>query len=345
MKILKIDQKNNEISAIAESPEDLWHLEKIIDKNDIVLGSTDRKIKPAKEGEKTIRVNIFVEIQVEDVHFQEYSENLRVNGIIVGGNPEEYIELKSHQSIDIFAGEKIRIRKQAIKPWQIERLKKAERTSATSKLLVVLLDDEMAELAFVNQYSISKKATIKENRRGKRFEQEKSDYFELILEKIQALEPKKILLAGPGFVKENLQKFIANKKIKNFPQVLIESTSSVGETGFKELISQGKLEGVEKQLQMTKESKAIEEFLTALAKGKAEYGTKKVLDALESGAVEKLIISETLLMQNRETAEKLLDLCDAQNCENEIISSKNPSEKQITGFGGAVAILRYKLHE
>ncbi|MEI7961678.1 MAG: hypothetical protein WCI04_05065, partial [archaeon] len=221
MKILKIDQKNKEISAIPESLEDLWHLEKIIDKNDIVLGQTDRKIKPVKEGEKTIRVNIFVEIQVEDVHFQEYSENLRINGIIVGGKPEEYIELKSHQSLDIKAGEKIRIQKLIIKQWQIERLKKAEATSATSKILVVLLDDESAELAFVNQYSLNKKATIKEEKHGKRFEQEKSDYFEQILEKIIGLAPKKILLAGPGFVKENLQKFITNKKIKAFPQVLI----------------------------------------------------------------------------------------------------------------------------
>lgn len=343
MKILKIDQKNNEISCIPENTEDLWHLEKIIDKNDIVLGSTDRKIKPEKDGEKAIRIKMFVELEVEDAHFMEYSDSLRVNGLIIGGKPEEYLELRSHQSLDVKAGEKIRIRKKAIKQWHIERLKKAEATSATSKLLIVLLDDEAAELAFVNQYSISKKATIKEKRRGKMFAQEKSDYFELIFDKIKGLAPNKILLAGPGFVKENLQKFILDKKIKGFPQVLTESTNSVGETGFKELISQGKLEAVEKQLQLSKESKAIETFLMAIGKGKGEYGTKKVMEALEKGAVEMLIVSETFLMQNRKEAESILDLADANGCQTEIISSRNPQEKQIIGFGGAVCTLRYKL--
>lgn len=343
MKILKIDKKTSEISCIPESLDDLWHLEKILDKKDIIFGSTDRKIKPAKEGEKAMRINLFVELEVEEAHFSEYSENLRINGIIMGGKPEEFIELKSHQSIDIKTGEKIKIRKVSLKQWQIDRLKKAENTSATAKMLVVLLDDEICELAFVNQYSITKKATIKEQKHGKRYAEEKSEYFNEIFDKIKALEPKKILIAGPGFVKENLQKFILDKKIKGFPTVLIETTSSIGETGFKELISQGKLDAVEKQLQMTKESKAIEEFLFALSKDKAEYGNEKVLAAILAGAASKVIISETFLMQNRENAEKILDAAESNGSEVEIISSRNPQEKQIHGFGGSVAILRYKL--
>ena len=35
MKIIKIDKKENEIQCIPETPEDLWHLEKIISKKDI----------------------------------------------------------------------------------------------------------------------------------------------------------------------------------------------------------------------------------------------------------------------------------------------------------------------
>ena len=278
-----------------------------------------------------------------DVHFHEYSENLRFNGILIGGKPEEYIELRSHHSLELRYGEKVRIKKQELKQWQIDRLKKAEEVSATSRLLVVLIDDEEAELAFINQYSISRKATIKEKRRGKRFVQEKSDYFDQILEKIIALEPKKILLAGPGFTKENLKKFIDLKKIKGLPQVLTESTNSVGEPGFKELLTQGKLDTVEKQLQLAKESKTIEEFLVALAKGKAEYGKEQVQRAIQMGAVGKVIISETFLMQKRADAEEVLDAAEKYKCETEIISARNPQEKTIQGFGGAVAILRYKI--
>jgi protein pelota len=343
MKVLKIDKKSMEIQCIVESLDDLWHLEKILHKGDIVFGSTDRKIKPAKEGEKAQRINLFIELEVIDSHFQEFGENLRINGIILGGKPEEYIELKAHQSIEIKVGEKIKIVKKELKQWEIDRIKKAEETSATSKLLVVLLDDEQAELAFVNNFAINKKAVIKEKKLGKRYEQEKSTYFEEIFEKIKLLEPKKILLAGPGFVKENLKKYIDDKKIKGLPSVLTEGVSSTGDSGFNELIKQGKLEKVESKLTLSKESQTIEEFLEKVSKERAEYGIDSVKNAIMLGAAEKVILSETYLMQNRDEAESILDIAEKTGSTTEIISSKNPQEKQIHSFGGVVCTLRYKL--
>jgi protein pelota len=345
MKILKINKKEAEIHCIPETLDDLWHLEKIIGKKDIVYGSTDRKIKPKKEGEKSERIKLFIELQAEEAHFQEYSKKLRINGIILSGKPEEHIELKSHQSIELGVGEKIRIKKEKLTDWQIERLKKAEKESAITRLLVVLLDEEQAELAFINNYTISKKALVKEKNKGKRYAQEKNtknDYFEEILEKIKTLEPKKILLAGPGFAKENLKKFIENKKTKGMPQIMAETTNSIGETGFNEILREGKLQKIEKELQLTKETKTIEFFLEKLAKEKAEYGLEKVKEAIEQGKAEKLIISETHLMQNREKTEQLLDLAEKYGTETEIISSRNPQEKIIQNMTGIVCTLRYK---
>lgn len=343
MKVLKIDRKSNEIICVPQIHEDLWHLEKIIEKGDIVFGVTDRKIKPKFEGEKTERVKIFVEVEVMDVHFGEYSEELRINGVILSGKPEALVELKSHQTIEVKIGDRIKIRKKSIKQWQVERLRKAENFSNEMSFLVVLLDDEVCDLAFLTQYSINKKATIREKKRGKRFETGESSYFDEILQKIKLLSPKKILISGPGFTKDNLKKFIIEKKIIEPARALTESTNSVGETGFKELISQGKLEKIENQIQLSRESKVIEEFLAMLAKGRAEYGVEKVVEAISLGAVEKLILSETYLMQNRTEAEKVLELAESMGAEVNIVSSKNPQEKQIHSFGGVVATLRYTL--
>ena len=342
MKILKIDKKTNEIVVIPENLNDLWHLEKIIEKNDLVKGKTDRKIKPSKEGEKTIRQTLFVEINVEDIHFQEFSENLKIGGVIVGGHPAEFIELKSHQSIDLFVNDKISFTKKAIKKWQIDRLEKAKKESVSAKLLVVLLDDESAQLAFVNQFSIDKKANITTKKSGKQYKEEKSNYFDEIFDKIVSLDPNKILLAGPGFTKENFAKFITEKN-KKLPKVIVETVNSIGETGFRELISQGKLERIEKELQLTKETKVIEDFLAALPKKLGDYGTQRVEELINIGAVERIIVSETYLMQNREKTEHILDLGEKVGCEVEIISSKNPQEKSIYNFGGIVAKLRYKV--
>ena len=181
MKIIKIDKKFNQIIVVPEIIDDLWHLEKIIEKNDIIIGKTDRKIKPSKEGEKTIRQNIFVELEVQDAHFQEFSENLKISGVILSGSPKEFIEIHAHQSLDIKTNEKLKIIKKQIKKWHIERLKKAEETT-TTEILTIILDDEIAELAFINQFSIKKKALIKSNKQGKMFEEQKNTFFEEILE-------------------------------------------------------------------------------------------------------------------------------------------------------------------
>jgi protein pelota len=343
MKIIKIDRRTNEIAVIPETSEDLWHLEKIIEAGDTISGRTDRKIKAEKDGEKAQRITLFVEIQVEEIKFAEFIGSLKIGGIILSGKPEEYIQLKSHQSIDVEKGEKLRIFKKEIKQWQIDRLKKAENESANAGMLAILLDDEEASLSFVSQFTMSKKATIKSNKRGKMYAEEKSDYFEKIMEKIILLAPKKILIAGPGFTKENLKKYYEEKKQKGMPTAVIETTSEIGETGIKELISQGKLASLEKKLQLSEESKIIDEFLAMLSKGKAEYGAAKVSEAISLGAAEKLIISETKLMQERKETESIMDSAEKSGCEIHLISSKNPLEKQIHGMGGIVCTLRYKL--
>jgi protein pelota len=343
MKIIKIDHKNNELVVVPESIDDLWHLEKIISKNDLVSGKTDRKIKPKTEGEKAIRITLFVEIQVEEVSFHEHSGVLKVNGIIVSGKPADLIELKSHQSLDIEPSTKISIKKESIQKWQIDRLKKAEKESATSGLLITLLDDEQADIVFVNNFSVKKKARILSGKQGKQFGEENMKYFDEIYEKIVLLEPKKILLAGPGFTRENFQKFLESKKDKKFPPILSVSTNDVGETGISELLKSGKLDALEKELQLSQESQLIEEFMKNISKNLAEYGETQVMNALNMGAVAKLILSEHFLMENRKTADSLMLLAENTRTEAHIISSKNPSEQQITGFGGVVAILRYKI--
>lgn len=343
MKIIKIDFRLKEIVIMPQNLDDLWHLEKIIDPKDIVFGKTDRKIKPKNEGEKAIRIKLFIELLVENSFFQEFNKNLKISGVIIGGKPKEHIELKAHQSLDIKIGETLKIIKNEMKNWQIDRLKNAEKQSVSSKLLIILIDDEAAEFAFVNQFSMNKKAKILSKKSGKLYEQEKDNYFEKIYDEIVKLEPNKIILAGPGFTKENLKKFIDEKKEKRLAKIILETLNSTGETGFRELVNSGKLEKIESKLQLSKEGKLIEEFLENLPKKKSDYGVNKVAELINLGAVDKIIISEKFLLENRDETEKVLNLGEKYGCFSSIISSKNPQEKIIYGMGGIVCILRYKI--
>jgi protein pelota len=343
MKIIKIDHKLNEIIILVNNLDDLWHLEKVIAKGDIIYGSTDRKIKPKTEGEKAIRIKLFVELEVNEASFSEFSEKLKISGVILSGKPEEYIDVKSHQSIDVGIGEKLKIKKTKIQSWQIDRLKKAEKESSSNGLLTVLMDDEEAQIAFINQFEIKKKATIKSKKSGKMYAEEKSNYFEEINDKINQLSAKKIILCGPGFTKDNFKKYLEDKHNNKFEKIITTSLNSTGETGFRELVNSNKLSDIEKDLELNKEGKLIEEFLEKLSKGLADYGVTKIKDLINQGAVDKLIVSEKYLVQNRDSVEEILNMAEKFACKIHIISSKNPNEKTIYGMGGIVAILRYKV--
>ncbi len=90
MRMLKKELRFNEgeISLVAESLDDLWHLKYIIEPGDIVYAFTKRriegatdKLRPEKADKKTVRLGI----KVEKVEFHRFANRLRIHGIITDG--------------------------------------------------------------------------------------------------------------------------------------------------------------------------------------------------------------------------------------------------------------------
>src|SRR3989338_2739644 len=101
MRILKLDARNAWFEVIPENAEDLWHLEKVLEKGDLVSGSSTRKLKGKTEGEKAEKRPIFVEVQAETIEYQAVPGQLRVNGLVTRGTPEEYVEVKAFHTLEI----------------------------------------------------------------------------------------------------------------------------------------------------------------------------------------------------------------------------------------------------
>ena len=345
MRILKVDGRNHFFEVIPENTEDLWHLEKVIEKGDVVSGSSTRKIKGKSEGEKAERREIFVKVEAESVEFHRFSGQLRVNGVVVGGKPEEYVELKSFHTLEVEAGKKVSVQKKALKHWQIERLENAKKASALEKLLVIVLDDEAAELALVRESGFEEKAKIPAGREGKQYQggADKGRYFEEILKKAQEIKPDKVLVAGPGFTKDNFRKFLAERNV-NLPAVF-ESTNSTGMTGLNELLKEGKIDAVAAEIGLGRETAAVEELLMHVGKGDglAEYGFKETARALQAGAVGRLLVAEETLFADRAKIEALMDEAERQRVEVKIVSQAHEAGRKLQGLGGVAALLRYKL--
>lgn len=161
---------------------------------------------------------------------------------------------------------------------------------------------------------------------------------------IPLLEEKKlkgVLIGGPGYSKID---FIRGEYLDYRLRSLIVGepidVSYQGEAGVRELLEKAK--DLLKGHKYIESLKAFEEFKYHIAKddGLALYGLNEIREALNMGAVEKLII-----LEESEKAEELSKLALSKGSEVVYISETLPEGMWIKKtFGDAVAILRYRIY-
>ncbi len=344
MKKIKLDFRNNEIELIPETTDDLWYLERIIEKGDLVSGSSERKIK-AEEGRKAEKIVVFVEVQAEKIEFHESSKKLRVSGPMKYMKPEEFFEADSFHSVETGIKDKIKIRKKKIKEFQAELIEKAVKSSGRNTLLLIALDDEEATIAEAGEKGIKIKTIIRSGKQGKRFREEKTKenrFFEEIEKKITEENREKILIAGPGFTKNDFKKFLENKNTKI--NAVYENINSVGKTGLNELMKSGKTEKIIRESNILKETKKMEEIMKEARKEKSliEYGLEEIKKAAENGLIEELIVSDKKLFSEREKIQEIMEKTEETKGKVMIFSSEHEAGEYLNGFGGIIAVLRYR---
>jgi protein pelota len=342
MKIVKFDRKRNYLELLPSTFDDLWHLSGVIEKNDIVRGSSERKIKPKEEGVKPFRQKLFVEIEVEKTELSEHGPSLRVSGVLIGGKPEEFIDLKSHHSLEISPNTILKLEKKHLHNWQLERLKKAESSRGTG-ITTVILDDEYADFYEIRDFRHEHLARIRLAKRGKRFSEEEGKPFEGIKKLLDERKPEFLAIAGPGFEKELLHKFLSENRFA--AEIVVISLSSGGITGLNELLKSEAFAKASGRMQIAEETKRIEQLFEALAKDTPHaYGLESVKKAALIGAVAELMVSEEIFHRQREETEAIMQAVEKASGKVHVISSDSEARKKLDAIGGIAALLRYK-HE
>jgi len=152
---------------------------------------------------------------------------------------------------------------------------------------------------------------------------------------------KGILLGGPGPTKETFHEgnYLNNEVKKKI--IAVQDLSYTGDFGLKELVD--KSQSVLAEESITKEKKLMQRFLEMLAKddSKAAYGKINVKKALEYGAVEILLISESL---DDALVEGYIEAAEKFNSSYELISIDTNEGIQLKELGGIAAILRYPVN-
>jgi protein pelota len=347
VKVIFKDPKSGEIKLVPENLDDIWHLYNIIEEGDLVRAVTFRTSEDEKadklRAKKAEKKKMKLGIRVEKVTFHEFSNRLRVQGVIEEG-PQD---LGSYHTFNVDAEEMqpLSILKEQWRAHQLQRIDEAVLQRTQPMLVFVSLDDDAATVAMLFQSGVQLVAEIDAHRSGKMYESKETtpEYYGEILSVIKTVKKpdSPLVVIGPGFTREHLMRAGKEKEPKLFENCITHATANSGMNGVHEALKVGIVEQITKENRVSKETQAIEKLFEEIKKdGRVTYGLNEVDDALSRGAVEKLLISDVMIRSKN--GERLLDIARKTHSDFIIINTMHEAGKKFEGIGGVAALLRFK---
>ncbi len=346
MKITHKNLKQGEIKVLVETPEDLWYLSQIIEAGDSIKGKTPRKIKPTEEAEAIKRM-VFIALTAEKV---EYTANtLRVGGKITEG-PED-VPHGSYHTFSVEPGSTISIQKEHWYGYQLDRLEEATEAKP-AKIMICVFDREDAYFAIMKRTGAEVLTHLQGEVEKKRITTKiTASFYEQIIKQLEQYDERYkldyIILGSPSFWKEELYKVLKNDNLRK--KIIQATCSSVDEQAINEVLKREEVATALKQERTSNEMKLVEKVLQEISKkGAVVYGIKKTEEATTAGAVETLLVTDTLIHKLREEnkfgqVDYIMRNVDKQKGKVAIISGEHSGGKKLDGIGGIAALLRYKL--
>ena len=341
MKIIKEDEKEGIVEVVPETLDDLWHLSHIIEVGDNASSKTTRRIQDNTgdklRSDRGVKKTFYLGLDIESISFHLFTGKLRLTGVITRG-PEDLIPLGSHHTLEVKLNTPLKIVKQRWPKWAINRLNQAIDASKKLSAIIVVLEDDTATLGLMRQFGIEYYGPIKGHVSGKRI-MDKNRQKNIIFDSIQ-----NIIIAGPGFVKNDFFDYLKDKHSDLAKMSIVEPTGSGGRNGISEVLKKGTVEKLTSENRVAQEMGAINKLLTEIGKNssKIAYGVKETQNAINLGAVEQLLILDTKVAS--ENMGEAMDMVENMKGDVMVISSEHEGGKQLESLGGMAAILRYQIN-
>ena len=124
---------------------------------------------------------------------------------------------------------------------------------------------------------------------------------------------------------------------------IIEATGTGGRVGIHEVLKKGSVEKLTVENRVASEMIAVDELLGEIGKNssKVAYGVKETVEAINLGAVEKLLVLDKMVATNNLSQQ--MDMVENMKGEVMVISCEHDGGKQLESLGGIAAILRYAI--
>lgn len=352
MKILNEDRKEGIVKVFPETLDDLWHLSHIVKQGDNVSSKTTRRIQDNTgdklRSDRGVKKTFFLGIDVENVGFHIFTGKLRLTGVITKG-PEDLIPLGSHHTLEVKLHNPLIIKKPQWSKYYIDRLQRAVDASKKLSAIIVALEDDTATIGIIRQYGIEYYGPINGSISGKRVIDKNRnkhivEFYQKVIDALLKFDDiQNIIVAGPGFVKNDFHSFLKDKYKDLSSKVIVENTGTGGRVGISEVIKKGTVEKLTVENRVAEEIQAVNELLVEIGKNspKVVYGLDLTKQAINMGAVEKLLVLDKTIPLN--DLENLMSIVENMNGEVITISSEHEGGEQLSALGGIAGILRFPI--
>ncbi|MCP1661942.1 MAG: mRNA surveillance protein pelota [Methanocalculus sp. MSAO_Arc1] len=333
-----LKRNNGEIKLLPESIDDLWHLSHMIEPGNLVFATTLRsveqstdRIRPDKAEKRPVRIGLLV----EKVEFVPDATRLRISGIIREGPDQGF-----HHSLNVETGYDISI----IRRWRrtdLDRIDRAVKSSLYDVIHIVALEEGEAEICRIRQYGPERVTTMTRGSGKTRGENSRQTLF-LDLMQFLSQVTGPVVIAGPGFIKEEFGSYVKAQSPDLFKRMAIVETRRSGYGAIQQAIGDGVLDRVALDLQLAQEVRAADEVFKRIARDDpVAYGIGEVSRAVSFGAAEELIVADTSIRNPDVSA--VMEEAEQMNVQMLILSTEFEPGKRIEGLGGIAALLRYAI--
>lgn len=368
MKLVSKDiEKDNtgQVTLIPDEAEDMWHTYNLLQVGDSLRASTIRKVQTesATGSVGSNRVRTTLTICVETIDFDTQACQLRVKGTNIQEN--DYVKMGAYHTIELELNRKFTLAKKQWDSVVLERIEQACDPAFGADVAAVVMQEGLANICLVTPSMTLLRAkvetTIPRKRRGNCTQHDKAlerfyeQVMQGILRHINFEVVKCVLIASPGFVRDQFFDYMFQQAVKMDNKLLLENrskfmqvhASSGHKYSLKEVLSDPAVTSRLADTKAAGEVKALEDFYKMLQHepDRAFYGIKHVEKANEAMAVDTLMISDSLFrhqdVASRARYVRLVDSVRENAGTVRIFSSLHVSGEQLSQLTGVAAILRF----
>jgi len=354
---------------IPDESEDMWHIYNLLMEGDHVRASTIRKVttESATGSTTSNRVRTTLTIQVENIFFDTQACVLQLKGRNIEEN--QHVKMGAYHTIDLELNRKFTLTKAHWDSVHIDRIELACDPSQSADIAAVVMQEGLANICLVTSSMTIVRAKLDVNiprkRRGDATQHEKGlhkfydQVIQALLRHVNFDVVKAIIVASPGFVRQQFFDFMYQQAVKSDNKLLFENKSKFllvhSSSGYKhaltEVLQDPAIQARLTDTKATEEVRALESFYKMMKheQARAFYGPKHVFAAADADAIETLLISDKLFRAHKVSERKkyvdLVDKVREANAEVKIFSSLHVSGEKLDLLTGLCAILRFPMPE